>query len=351
MQYARGQSPASTNGGGGSSSSGIVSINADSTPAQLIVAAATGTDFTVSTAAGTTTIAIPSASGTARGLVTTASQTFAGLKTFSSNIFFSTNGTGIDTVSGGGLGIGLTNAAVLNIGHAGSNTQLFGDSEVTAAGTFKFNNVSASLPLKTNASKFVTSAAINLSGAEVTGTMAAARMPALTGDMTSSVGSVSTTAAATQANIVTLSKSSGVAVHGTNTNDDANTGYVGEYISDVVSSGSSVPLTTDVDANVASIDLTEGDWDIFGVIVFSASGLTGTSYIGGVSTTSAAQGNVGDTAVQTSLTPTDSTDTALAIPTTRVSIDTPTTVYLVATATFSAGIAVSYGRISARRIR
>lgn len=64
----------------------ITSINADTTAAQLIVAASTGTDFTIATAGGTTTIAIPSASAANRGLVTTGAQTFAGLKAFSDGI-------------------------------------------------------------------------------------------------------------------------------------------------------------------------------------------------------------------------------------------------------------------------
>lgn len=46
---------------------------------------------------------------------------------------------------------------------------------------------------------------IDLSGAEVTGTLAAARFPALTGDITTSAGSLATTVAATQANIRTFS--------------------------------------------------------------------------------------------------------------------------------------------------
>lgn len=48
---------------------------------------------------------------------------------------------------------------------------------------------------------------IDLSGSEVSGTLAAARMPALTGDVTTSAGAVATTAAALQANIKTFSSS------------------------------------------------------------------------------------------------------------------------------------------------
>lgn len=64
---------------------------------------------------------------------------------------------------------------------------------------------SASLPLQLDASRKMTAAAIDGSGSQFTGTIAAARMPALTGDMTTSAGAVATTAAATQTNITKIS--------------------------------------------------------------------------------------------------------------------------------------------------
>lgn len=56
----------------GTASGNLVSINSDTTQAQVIAAASTGTDFTVATVAGTTTLAIPSASAVNRGLLTSA---------------------------------------------------------------------------------------------------------------------------------------------------------------------------------------------------------------------------------------------------------------------------------------
>ena len=62
---------ASTGGGGG----GITSINGDTTAAQLMVTATTGTDFTISTSGGTTTFALPTASASNRGALSPADWT------------------------------------------------------------------------------------------------------------------------------------------------------------------------------------------------------------------------------------------------------------------------------------
>lgn len=70
--------------------------------------------------------------------------------------------------------------------------------------TATVTSLSASLPVQTDSNKFLTSAAIDLSGTQATGTMAAGREPAHTGDVTNSAGSLAMTAAATQANIRTF---------------------------------------------------------------------------------------------------------------------------------------------------
>lgn len=71
-------------GGGGGGTGNILSINSDTTAAQVITSDGSGTDIAVATAAGTTTISVPNASATARGVITTGAQTIAGAKTFSS---------------------------------------------------------------------------------------------------------------------------------------------------------------------------------------------------------------------------------------------------------------------------
>lgn len=79
---------------------------------------------------------------------------------------------------------------------------------VTPGATFYQNGIiqlgsqfSASLPLQTDAAKNIVSSAIDASGSQLTGTLAAGRFPALTGDVTTSAGNLATTAASVQANI------------------------------------------------------------------------------------------------------------------------------------------------------
>src|SRR5690349_16625741 len=55
---------------------------------------------------------------------------------------------------------------------------------------------------------------------------------------------------------------------GTATNDDAAAGKIGEYIESEVLSGSAVSLTTNTAANITSISLTAGDWDVWGAAVY-----------------------------------------------------------------------------------
>jgi len=142
---------------------------------------------------------------------------------------------------------------------------------------------------------------------------------------------------------------------GTITNDNASTGYVGEYISSSLSSVSAITLTTATAANVTSISLTAGDWDVYGVVDFSLAGTTsafGTNgYIGGVNSSSATIGAT-DTYFNFAVDLTSKTGTfAFNVPTQRISVSTTTTIYLIAQATFSAGTTKAYGTIRARRMR
>lgn len=179
------------------------------------------------------------------------------------------------------------------------------------------------------------------------GAVPAARMPALTGDVTSSAGAVATTAAATQANIVTLSKSTGVAVHGVNTNTAATAGYVGEYVSASVTTPTSLS-TSNTAQNCTSISLTAGDWDVSAIFDFAlGGGGTSTNVNAGISTTSASLNQFGVDASQ-ALAPT-AANQAISIPEVRELLSGTTTVYAVVQAQFAVAAVQYRCRISARR--
>ena len=59
-------------------------------------------------------------------------------------------------------------------------------------------------------------------------------------------------------------KDTGTAIHGTTTNDSAATGFVGELITSVHSTNTSI-TSSGVAENITSITLTAGDWEIYAV--------------------------------------------------------------------------------------
>jgi hypothetical protein len=136
---------------------------------------------------------------------------------------------------------------------------------------------------------------------------------------------------------------------------NATTGSVGELVFSNIAVGSAVSLTTATAANVTSISLTPGDWDVDGNVNYaaaSATTATGALWVSGINTTSATIPTDG-TEVQTAATAitTTSFKEGITLARKRVSLTTTTTVYLVAEATFTAGTVTGYGHIHARRVR
>ena len=141
---------------------------------------------------------------------------------------------------------------------------------------------------------------------------------------------------------------------GTTTNNNANAGSVGEFVSSTVLVGSAVTLTTGTTANVTSISLTAGDWDISGNVWTNPAGATiQTLADAGISTTSASFPSSPGNGASTQLPYTAATGAAIGIPTgkMRLSLSATTTVFLVANVNFSAGTNAAYGFIGARRVR
>jgi hypothetical protein len=149
---------------------------------------------------------------------------------------------------------------------------------------------------------------------------------------------------------------SGCSFTGTTTNDNASAGFYGEVINSSILIASEVTLTTATTANVTSISLTAGDWEVYGNVTYDFNGTTATKINAAISTTSAtlptsatAGGISKFNVTTTTLTDTAAFDTPLSG--VRMSLSGTTTVYLVARAIFSAGTTKAYGFIEARRMR
>ena len=129
-------------------------------------------------------------------------------------------------------------------------------------------------------------------------------------------------------------------------------GNIGEVISGSLAQGSAVSLTSTVIADVLSIVLTAGDWDISGSICFSGGAIIGTQSQGFVGTATGNNSTGRDLAVNTAQLPTTASaaaDVNIPIPTHRVNISSGGTYYLKAVSTFSMGTATAYGSLRARR--
>jgi hypothetical protein len=147
-----------------------------------------------------------------------------------------------------------------------------------------------------------------------------------------------------------IAKWSGVAILGSNTNDSAAAGYVGE----VITGNQATPqaMTSPTPLNVTSITLTPGDWLVSGTINFALAGATVTKTQASINTTSATL--AGDqTDVNSGLqSVTTTVSDGVTIPPKRYSLSAgTTTIYLVAKSTFSAGTVNTTGSMLAHRIR
>lgn len=153
---------------------------------------------------------------------------------------------------------------------------------------------------------------------------------------------------------IAFSSTSGII--GTTTNDNAAAGSVGEFVSAGVDFASPVSLTNNSVANVTSITLTAGDWDIWGNLGGTGNSSTIVNFvIGAIYTTNSAIGSANFYSIinygpSSAVTPFNAY-LNLSITPVRVSITTTTTYYLNALATFSVSTAGAFGNIYARRRR
>lgn len=138
------------------------------------------------------------------------------------------------------------------------------------------------------------------------------------------------------------------------TNDSATAGDLGEYQEAEVLVGAAVALTTATDANVTSLSLTAGDWDVWGEVSFSLNAATTVTAVNGwISTTSATLPTAPNKGALATLTTTLTTGATQCLPVgvRRVSLSATTTVYLSARAAFAVNTMSAYGILCARRAR
>jgi len=152
-----------------------------------------------------------------------------------------------------------------------------------------------------------------------------------------------------------ISPTSTIGVAGTVTNDNVATGSVGEFVSSAIAAGSAVALTTATPANVTSISLTAGDWDVRGTVAFTPAATTSiTAAQGGINTTTAALPAATTVALFQQFmaaTVPGAVNPSFSTGTTRLSLATTTTVYLVAQSSFTVAAMGAFGFLGARRAR
>jgi hypothetical protein len=144
----------------------------------------------------------------------------------------------------------------------------------------------------------------------------------------------------------------------TSTNDNASTGNIGEFISATVPSGSAIGLTTSVSKNMAGVSIGPGDWDMWCDMVYTGNAATTINYFQASisSASNTLTGIPGDTqsvaifAGAPALFAVANAYTQKIGPT-RFSINTTTTVFCVANASFGINTLSMFGILQGRRIR
>lgn len=154
-------------------------------------------------------------------------------------------------------------------------------------------------------------------------------------------------------------RGSGSQLPGTATNDDANAGNVGEYMENNLATGSAISLTTGTVANIVTITLTPGDWQVGANLYCNGASTTGVGRCeGSVSATSATQDTTNGRVTQfpfgaaaNTLTPFANAPIAVNVGPARFSVSSNTQIWGNVVAAFNTSTANAYGKIWARRVR
>lgn len=127
---------------------------------------------------------------------------------------------------------------------------------------------------------------------------------------------------------------------------------IGDVIQSTLAAGDANSLVDATSETIASITLTEGTWEVSGIINLGLSGATTTNKRGSISATTNTDGPDKDKWQNSIPTTTLSGTIAQAIPPSQVVVPAGGTAtrYLVAYAAFSAGTVAAYGNIRAVRV-
>lgn len=148
-----------------------------------------------------------------------------------------------------------------------------------------------------------------------------------------------------------LKRTAGYSVAATNTNDSASAGYVGYIVESEVLVGSAVSLTSNVAANITSISLPAGDYDVWATFASNGSAANQTLHTASINTTSATHSTSPGKGAHVTIPVTNNGTTSLMefpVGMRRLSLSATTTVYLVMTAVFPSGTCGGYGYLGAR---
>lgn len=142
----------------------------------------------------------------------------------------------------------------------------------------------------------------------------------------------------------------------TNTNDNATAGNIGDYVNSDIASGSAVSLTSSTAANVTSISLGAGDWEVSANAGWTGGATTTvTQMLASLSTTSATIDTTDGREIIEAYNAFTVFNNATFINKTlgpaRFSLSSTTTVYLVIRATFAVSTCSGFGLLRARRVR
>lgn len=266
------------------------------------------------------------------------------LSTLTGIVPVTNGGTGASTATGARTNLGLGTAAMINTGTSGATIPLLnGTNTWAAAQSFTADLVRGGAAGTSRGVQFFSGS--NLRWYQFVDSVAEGGS---NGGSNWNLSRYSDAGGFLDTPLSILRSSGAVTIKGSQTNDAAAAGFVGEYVSN---SATGVSLTSGAITNISSISLTAGDWDVQGEVDFVPAGTTVmTLQFASVNTSATTNGPMGQrTSINGSQTA--GAGSNLTTPTWRVSLAATTTIYVNALGNFTTSTATANGFIRARRIR